>query len=234
MLTSKELKEFVLSIGAEKCGIASVDRFSEAPEGFHPTDIYKECQSIIVFLRQMPTEIIFASNPIPYTHAATMLYSDLDRIGLETCIFLQRHGEHGIPIPADIPYLYWDEENKHGQGILSMRHSAHLAGLGFLGKNTLLINEDLGNMAYIGAILTNAKFDPDPMVKDFHCPAGCRICLDSCPQNALDGITVNQKLCREFSFYQNERGFDIYDCNKCRKSCILRTGKRKTGTEVLY
>lgn len=233
MLSSTQIKDFVLTHGADKCGIASIDRFSEAPEGFHPSDIYKDCQSVIVFLRQMPTEIIFASNPVPYTHAASILYSNLDKIGFETCVFLQKHGKHGIPIPADIPYLYWDEENKHGRGILSMRHSAYLAGLGFLGKNTLLINEDLGNMAYIGALLTNAKLEPDPMVIDFHCSPKCRICLDSCPQNALNGVTVNQKLCRQYSFYKNERGFDIYDCNACRKSCILRTGKIKTDKHLL-
>ncbi|MDD5308669.1 MAG: epoxyqueuosine reductase [Deltaproteobacteria bacterium] len=227
MLTSKEIKQYVINIGAEKCGIANVERFSEAPEGFRPSDIYKESQSVIVFLKQMPTEIVLASNPIPYTHAAYLMYSDLDRIGLAICGFLQKNMQHGIPIPADVPYLHWEEKNKRGHGIISLRHSAYLAGLGILGRNTLLINEDLGNMVYIGAVLTNAKIDPDPLVEDFKCPPKCNICLDICPQKALNGITVNQKLCRQVSFYENERGFNIYDCNRCRRSCIFRTGKRK-------
>jgi len=227
MLTSKEIKEFVLSNGADKCGLATVERFAEAPKGFHPTDIYIDCQSVIVFLKQMPTEIILASNPVAYTHAAYLLYSDLDRLGLELSRFMQKNDAHGIPIPADTPYLYWDEKNKRGQGILSLRHSAYLAGLGFLGRNTLLINEELGNMVYIGAVLTNATLESDPLIRNFNCPSKCRICLDACPLSALDGVIVSQKLCRQISCYQNERGFDIYDCNKCRKACILRTGKRK-------
>ena len=227
MITSDEIKEFVLNNAADKCGIATIDRFADAPEGFHPTDVYKDCQSVIVFLKQMPTDIILASNPVPYTHAAYLLYSQLDNIGLAVCGYLQKNGMHGIPVPSDIPYLYWDDKNKRGQGIISMRHSAYNAGLGILGKNTLLINEDLGNMVYIGAVLTNAKLNPDSLVEDFNCPPKCRICLDACPQNALDGVTVNQKICRQVSFYQNERGFNIYDCNKCRRSCILRTGKKK-------
>ncbi len=227
MITSKEIKNFALSLGADKCGIASIDRFKEAPVGFKPTDIYKDCQSVVVFLKQMPKETIMASNPIPYTHTAYLLYNILDKIGLETSYFIEKKGMHGILIPSDVPYMYWDETRKHGQGILSMRHSAYLAGLGFLGKNTLLINKDLGNMVYIGAILTNAKLDADPLVSNIDCPSNCKICLEACPAKALDGITVNQKLCREYSFYKNERGFDIYDCNKCRKLCILRTGKRK-------
>lgn len=227
MITSKEIKEFILKNRAERCGIAGIDRFSEAPEGYKPTDIYKDCQSVIVFLKQMPTDVIMTSNPVPYTHTASLLYNALDNIGLELSNYIQKKGKHGIPIPSDNPYLYWDDHNKHGKGILSMRHSAYLAGLGILGKNNLLINEDLGNMVYIGAILTDAVLESDPLVKNFHCPPKCNICLENCPPKALNGITVNQKLCREYSFYKNKRGFDIYDCNRCRKLCVLRTGKRK-------
>jgi len=226
MITSNLVKEFILKSGADACGIASVSRFVNAPKGFHPADIYTECQSVIVFLKQMPTEIIKAANPVPYTHTAYLLYAELDRISLTLSVFLQKNGVHGIPVPADVPYLYWDEEKKHGQGILSLRHSAFLAGLGILGRSSLLIHQDLGNMVYIGAVLTNAVLEPDALVEDFSCPPNCSICIDSCPVNALDGVSVNQKLCRQISFYQNERGFDIYDCNACRRLCVLRTGKK--------
>ena len=227
MISSEDIKKFAYSIGAEKCGVANVDRFRDAPNGFHPKDIYKDSQSVFVFLKQMPTEVILATNPIPYTNTAYLLYRELDKIGLDICRFIQNHEQHAIPIPADTPYLYWDEKNKRGQGIISLRHSAYLAGLGVLGKNTLLINNELGNMVYIGAVLTNAQLKPDPLVKNLKCPPTCTICIDACPQKALDGVTVNQKLCRQISLYQNKRGFDIYDCNACRKSCILRTGKKK-------
>jgi epoxyqueuosine reductase len=233
MLASKDIKDFALKAGAEKCGIASIGRFADAPKGFHPTDIYKDCQSVIVFLKQMPIAIISAINPVPYSHSAYMIYAELDRTGMELSRFLQKKNMQGVPVPSDVPYIFWDEKRKHGQGILSMRHSAYLAGLGFLGRNNLLINEDLGNMAYIGAVLTNAKLEPDPLLTDFKCPPKCRICLDVCPPKALNGITVNQKLCRKFSFYKNERGFDIYDCNKCRKSCILMAGKKKKNTKLI-
>ena len=43
---------------------------------------------------------------------------------------------HGVavPIPADGPVEYWDEEELEGRGILSMKHAAVNAGLGTLGK----------------------------------------------------------------------------------------------------
>ena len=224
MYTSSEIKSLSLSLGADKCGIASVDRFINAPDGFHPGDIYNRCKSVIVFLIQMPTEIIMASNPIPYSHTAHLIYSKLDKIGLELCKVIQNNGNKAVPIPSDVPYLYWDKENRHGMGILSMRHAGNLAGLGILGRNNLLINPDLGNMVYIGAILTDNELEPDPIIENISCPAKCRICLDSCPQKALDGLTVKQKLCREYSGLKNEKGFDIYGCNVCRKVCVYRTG----------
>ena len=74
MYTSSEIKNLSFSLGAEKCGIASADRFKKAPVGFHPNDIYLKCKSVVVFLIQMPTEIILASNPVPYSHTAHQIY----------------------------------------------------------------------------------------------------------------------------------------------------------------
>jgi len=227
-MKADEIKKHALTLGAEKCGIASVDRFDKAPEGFHPIDIFSKCKSVIVFLIQMPTEIILASNPIPYTNTAYLLYSQLDRIGLELCKIIQKKGFYAVPIPADVPYIYWDDKNNRGQGIISLRHAGYFAGLGFLGRNTLLINSELGNMVYIGAVLTDIQLNADKIETNSKCPPKCRICIDVCPQKALDGTTVNQKLCRQISFYKHERGFDIYDCNACRKKCIFRTGKKTT------
>lgn len=39
-----------MKLGADICKIAAVDRFKDAPKGFHPRDIYPECQSVVVFL----------------------------------------------------------------------------------------------------------------------------------------------------------------------------------------
>ena len=230
MYTSSEIKNLSLSLGAEKCGIASVERFRKAPEGFHPNDIYVRCKSVIVFLIQMPTEIILASNPVPYSHTANLIYSKLDKIALEFCSVIQHDGNNAVPVPSDVPFLYWDNINRHGMGILSLRHAGYLAGLGILGRNNLLINPELGNMVYIGAILTDIELETDPVIENFKCPPKCTICLDSCPQKALDGFTVNQKLCREFSGLHHERGFSIYACNTCRKVCVFRTGI-KIGTD---
>ena len=48
-ITKKEIKERLYELGADLCGIAGVDRFGEAPEGYHPLDVLPSCQSVIVF-----------------------------------------------------------------------------------------------------------------------------------------------------------------------------------------
>lgn len=226
-MESKLIKENALILGADRCGIANIERFKDAPEGFNPKDVFSGCKSVVVFIKQMPADVIFADNPVPYTHAAYKMYEEMDRIGMELCRFFQKNNIKAVPVPADVPYLYWDKENMHGKGIISLKHSAVLAGLGIMGKSTIFINKDLGNMVYIGAVLINEDVEPDPLVQDFKCPAGCNKCIEACTQHAMNGVTVNQKLCREKSFIKAGRDWDLYNCNECRKVCSYRTGIKR-------
>jgi epoxyqueuosine reductase QueG len=95
-----------------------------------------------------------------------------------------------VPIPSDDPYEHWEPERMYGRAILSLRHAGYLAGLGVLGKNTLLINEKYGNMIQLGAVLVNVDLKGDSLAKYEVCITDCQICLDSCPQGALDGIVM--------------------------------------------
>jgi hypothetical protein len=52
LLESKKVKEMIKRMGSDLCGIAPVERFNEAPDGFHPTDIYNECKSVVVFAKK--------------------------------------------------------------------------------------------------------------------------------------------------------------------------------------
>ncbi len=223
-LTSTEVKRIAGELGAEQCGIAACDRFAKAPDGYKPGDIFPACQSTIVLLTSMPQDILSAPNPIPYTHTMLLLYAELDRLALALTRRLACHGIRAVPLPANSPYLSWNAETTRGQGILSMRHAAVAAGLGVLGKNTLLLNREVGNMAYIGAVLADAPLESDPLVTDFACPTRCTMCLDSCPQRALDGSTVDQQLCRRVSLGKTARGFDLYLCSRCRQACPHRFG----------
>ena len=219
MITKDKIREVAIKNGVDLFGIASVDRFENAPKGFHPKDIYSKAETVIAFAIKLPTETLYADNPIPFTHVNTLAMQKMDLITYDISTELDKLGLKNILIPTDDPYLYWDNDKQEGRAILSLRHVGYLAGLGKLGRNNLLINKDYGNMIQIGALLTDSRFEPDPLADYEVCPPNCRICLDNCPQNALTGDTVIQKNCRPISNYKTEKGYTIKKCFECRKKC---------------
>jgi epoxyqueuosine reductase QueG len=147
-------------------------------------------------LRHRGTQWKTRSAKDDYKQFSDITKIELDRIAYYGALEIERNF-HGlaVPVPCDGPYEYWDSEKMEGRGQISMRHAAVAAGLGTLGKNTLLLNEKFGNTLNIGAVLTDIELPSDDLAESI-CQANCRLCLDSCPAGALDGASANQKLCR--------------------------------------
>ena len=224
MNSSKLIKEEASKLGFDLCGIAPVNRFSDAPEGFHPKDIYHDCKSVIVFAKKLPRGILYAPNCVPYTRTNEVVLEEIDHLTIQLSRNLENLGMKCVPIPSDDPYIHWEAERSYGRAILSLRHAGYLAGLGVLGKNTLLINNEFGNMIQLGALLVDAELEGDIMATYEGCIPDCRLCLDSCPKQALDGKTVNQQLCRMLSTFKTEKGYNLKKCYACRKICPNKFG----------
>jgi epoxyqueuosine reductase QueG len=171
-----------------------------------------------MFAKRMPKGLAYVNPRIVYNHASELSKYEVDRITYEASIVLEQLGGVAVPLPCDSPYEYWETENLKGKGILSMRHAAVLAGLGSLGKNTLVINEKYGNFMTLGGILTDFDLKSDTLSEEL-CIENCHLCIDSCPVGALDGRIANQKLCRPHTYETNTRGFEVVNCNKCRIVC---------------
>ena len=229
MLSSRTIKKKAIQYGADICGVAPVARFVDAPKGFHPCDIYPDCRSVVVFASHFPLSTLQAKTNAPYTLVRNRMVDKLDWISFHVSGELETEGVVSVPIPSAGPYEYWDAGRNHGRGILSLKHAGILAGLGVFGKNTLLMNERFGNMIWLGAVLVSIDLEPDPIASYESCTSECTLCIDSCPQHALDGITIDQKLCRERSNSCTDGGGRVLSCNICRKVCPYHKGLPKSN-----
>lgn len=110
---------------------------------------------------------------------------------------------------------------------------AQRAGLGFIGKNGLLITEEFGSYVYLGEIITNIPFEPDnPMASKC---GECTRCIDLCPTDALIGDgRMNAKKCLSYQTqtkdmmpleYRSKIRTVIYGCDICQQVCPFNKGK---------
>lgn len=125
---------------------------------------------------------------------------------------------------------------------LDERLLAYNAGLGFYGKNNLLINEKYGSYFFIGEILTDLIVESDKPISN-KC-ISCNKCIIACPTHALNenGI-LNAKRC--LSYLTQSKTIDendykyfnncIYGCDKCISVCPynnkVKTIENKIDTE---
>ena len=218
----KKIKKFSIVIGADLVGIASSQRMQNAPKGHKPTELLSSAQSVIVCAKSMPHSVILNGPDVSYHNMMRLLENQLDSIAYEICIFIEKSGGTAIPIPSDKPYTDWNPKTHHGMGELSHKHAAQAAGIGRLGKNSLLITFKYGNRVQLVSVITNLELEPDLCSDDEICPADCTLCIDVCPVHAISANQeVNQKLCRSHMYSKLPRGQIIESCRLCRKACPI-------------
>ena len=216
---SQYIKQAASRLGADLCGIASIERFQQAPAGFHPHDVMSGCRSVVVMASRLPGSVLNAESKVPYTFVRNMMVQKMDIISFELTNQLDAAGIQVAPIPTAEPYEYWDESRTHGRGIISLKHAAQLAGMGRIVKNTLLTNDKYGNRIWLGAVLVSEALEEDAPASYEGCLPDCELCLNACPQGALDGVTINQNLCRSRCLGSSPGGGWYFRCNACLQLC---------------
>ena len=104
-----------------------------------------------------------------------------------------------------------------------------LAGLGWIGKHSLLLNRKYGSWFFLGVIFTDLELQPDSPIKEY-C-GDCTKCIDACPTNAiLEGRTIDASRCISYltielkeniipAEFKGSMNNLVFGCDICQDVC---------------
>lgn len=113
-------------------------------------------------------------------------------------------------------------------GPVMERYWAERAGLGWRGKNTLLLNKRLGSFLFLGELLVRAELEPDPAGVD-HCGT-CTRCIDACPTGAIvEPYALDARRCISYWTIEHREALSpteeeamgewLFGCDVCQDVC---------------
>lgn len=162
--------------------------------------------------------------PTPlYFHHYRQANAFLDRGALLVSSFIQNLGYEALPIPAS-QIIDWEKQRGH----LSHKKFGVLAGLGWIGRNNLLVNPDFGSRFRLVTVLTNMPLLAGRSM-EFGC-GECRRCVGRCPAKAIkelpadfDHIACFEKL----KDFRRKGLVSQFICGVCVKACSPPAGQQR-------
>ncbi len=128
---------------------------------------------------------------------------------------------------------------------LPERYIAYLAGLGFIGKNNMLITKKYGSFVFLGEIITNLDIDCEEKrnlesLREFKECGDCEICYGECPTKVLNRSNIkNTNSCMSYITQKKEiedkflklMNGRVFGCDSCQKKCPYNEGVEYSNIE---
>ncbi len=211
------LKKFCEAQGADLFGVADISKikndFTLSKEAIRDIDKavclgVRLSGSILAEIQDAPTKLYF--------HHYRTVNTLLDQSALKVANYIQKKGFLALPIPAS-QILDWQNQKAH----LSHKKIGYLAGLGWIGRNNLLVNRNWGTRFRLVSILTDMPLKIDKPAKD-NCRT-CRLCIEACPSGAIKDNPSDfehLKCFEKLKEFQKQKLVDQYVCGICVRACL--------------
>ncbi|HOW86636.1 MAG TPA: hypothetical protein P5119_12305 [Candidatus Aminicenantes bacterium] len=212
----QDLKAFAAGLGFDLFGVADItgirgefllepgtrDRFDRAVSlGARLSD------AVLEDIPDHPTALYF--------HHYRQINYLLDRGALLVADRIQKAGFRALPIAAS-QIVDWDNQRAH----VSHKHVGRAAGLGWLGRNNLLVNPRLGSRFRLVTVLTDMPLASGaPLERDC---GDCRACLAACPCRAIGESRedFDHRACYETLREFRKKGYTAqFICGICVRDC---------------
>lgn len=190
MLNNNELKEYSMSLGIDLFGVADISSASDYVKkqgGEHVAGFPRAVSLGVRLIDDVIDQLHNHQDIIPiasYRGVYDAANMTLDRATLQVAKKIQDSGYRSYPIPASSML-----NNDKLEAVFSHKLAANLAGLGWIGKNCLLITPKYGPRLRLATVLTNAPLTAGEPIAN-----GCGICTkcaDVCPSKAIKGVSFS-------------------------------------------
>lgn len=213
------LREFSLQAGLELFGVADICSIREdfLLQGDLRTSFHRAIALGKRVLDTVLADIDIHPTPL-YLHHYRQLNFFLDRTALLVTAFLRDRNFRALPIAAS-QIVDWQNQRAH----LSHKKVGRLAGLGWIGRNNLLVSPDYGAQFRLVTVLTDAPLEPD---REIEADCGdCFECLPRCPARAIrrDKADFDHQACFEqLKEFRRSGLVGQFICGICVKACRPR------------
>jgi epoxyqueuosine reductase len=197
----EELENYAKDLGIDLFGVADltdnqVHSFIYRQGGVHLSDFPRSISIGIRLLDSVVDQLHHHEEPsaiYSYRGLYNSANANLDRASLLIAKRIQEKGFKAYPIPASQTI-----DDRKLEGAISHKLSAHLSGLGWIGKSCLLITPNYGPRVRFSTILTDAPLDAGkPLINKC---GDCSDCVEICPPGAFTGAAFNPSEPRDIRF----------------------------------